>query len=544
MPYTDIRIEKTATYRHYKSGGGSGWNSGFSARSNSTYEDVGFFWLNSADLTAFNAIRNDLTITGASIFFPTSNPIWMVVSGTLGTTALTKSNYSSASWPFSLHNSQSIALPGGNDLNNYRQISAAIRNDLLSGDYGIAVLPTGTSDNYYNASATTLRLRVEYNYKSSTITPDNPSVECAAVQGETPPASAQIGITLTTTGTSDPPDSSYTHIVKCTLGSQTLTKELAAGVTTWTFTVPIEWCSEIPNSTSAVGAVTCETFSGTKSFGETSAPLTFTVPASVTPTAGTISYSVDNGLNTPISNSSLTASLSGQTGARGSTITSYTLTCEGYSATNGNLVIASVPLVHTQDGYRDVPITATVVDSRGRTATTTEYVRVYEWDYPYFTTLTAKRCDEFDRLTDTGTYVLLDGVYACYSVNSLNSVQSCTVKVIDVATGDEYNAGTLVSGTPWRIGNTQSVPAFATNKEYAIQVTITDEIATITYELTIYSTVYAIQFKFGGTGVSFGQPATEDNTVRINPLWALIIGNDINVAEKLAELEQRIAALE
>lgn len=541
MPYTDIRIDKSAYYHKYNgTQPGSGWQNGFRVESNSVYYDTGFFWLNASDLSAFNAMRSELTITRAGIVFPISTPIWMVVSGTLGTTTLTKSNYSSATPPFSTHVSQSITLPGGNDLNTFREISSSVLTDLLTGNYGIIVKTSGTTD-YYSVNSSAIALRIEYNYKSSTITPDNPSVNCGA----------SIGITLTTTGTSDPPDASYTHVVKCTLGNQTLTASLAAGVTTHIFNVPIGWCSEIPNATSAVGAVACETFNGTKSFGETSAALTFIVPGSVKPTAGTITCTASNALDdTPISNGSLTASLSGQAGAYGSTIVAYQLSCEGHTSANSNLVIASVPLVHTAQGYRDVTVTATVTDSRGRTESTTTSVRVYEWDVPYFTDLSVKRCDSTGQLTDAGTFVRVEGTYTCFSVNNLNSVQSCTIKVVETATGTEFAGGTLTSGGFVILGtNIQGMTQFETRKEYAIQLTLTDEVTSITYESIIYSTVYAIQFKYGGTGVAFGQAATEDETVRINPQWALIVGDSSNntefdVVATLADLVARVSALE
>lgn len=537
MPYTDIRVAKRAYYRLSKNSPQSspGWSNGFRVSSNSDSEETGFFWLNQSDLSAFNATASDITITGASIYFPTSVPVWMVLSGTLGTTALTASNYSNASYPFTLHTTQGITLPGGNDLSPYRSISAGVLSDLLSGSYGIAVKANTVSDNYYNAGSNTISLRIEYNYKSSTVTPDSDTVECGG----------SISVTLTKTGTTDAPDASYTHTVKCTLGEQTLTAELAAGITTHTFAVPIEWCSEIKNSTTAEGAIICETFNGSKSFGETRAALTFAVPANIVPVAGTIRHSVDNGLNVPISNSSLTARLSGQAGVYGSTIVAYQLACEGYTSVNSRLVVESVPLVHTQDGYRSVTITATVTDSRGRTATTTKNVTVYEWDVPFFSALSVKRCDETGQLTDAGQYVLVDGTYDCYSVNNRNSVQSCTIKVIDTATGAETSGGTLDNGVPKKLGvNIEGMPAFETRKEYAIQLTLTDAVTSTTYESTVYATIYAIQFKYGGTGVAFGQAATEDETVRINPAWRLMIGDDLDVAEILADLMSRVDALD
>jgi hypothetical protein len=112
--------------------------------------------------------------------------------------------------------------------------------------------------------------------------------------------------------------------------------------------------------------------------------------------------------------------------------------------------------------------------------------------------------------------------------------------IVARSTGARTDAGSLAVNTAKIIGGGQLL----SDEEYSVEFTITDNVATIVYNRTIYSNLFIIHFKHGGTGVAFGQAATDDDTVQISPLWKLLVGNNVDVAAKLADLESRIEALE
>lgn len=352
-------------------------------------------------------------------------------------------------------------------------------------------------------------IRVRYHYKESTI----------AVNG-----TVSFGQAFSASITSY--SSEFTHYITYSAGNQSGSVSAAAGAASVSITIPNSWMNQIPNALTLEVKLSITTYNGEDVVGEPqSITITVNVPQSVIPLPGTLSYAVTNALNVPITLHGMTVSLSGQAGVYGSTIRSHTLSCEGYSSTNESLVVETINKIPSVVQYRDVLATATVVDSRGRTASTTLNIRVYEWDYPYFSDLTFYRCDSNGVRSDSGTYIRVQGEYLCYSVNNLNSIQPCTMKIVERNSGIEINAGNLAQDTAKIIGG----GALSADNEYVVQFTLQDAVSTIVYERAVYSAAYVIHFKNGGTGVAFGQAAMLDSAVVINPAWKFIVGNNIDL---------------
>jgi len=387
-----------------------------------------------------------------------------------------------------------------------------------------------TYDAYYTNEVDTgspiqFTIRITYHGNNSTFEFDSDTGEFGA--------NLQVDITA------HQPD--YTHTIKYSVGEANTTVTLNAGILTHTFAPPMAWIAQIPNAVTATLSAQLTTYDGDTIVGEQpTIYIAIDVPSNVVPVVGSIAYTVDNPLNVPISNRGLVATLSGYAGVYGSTVRSYTLQCEGYSASNERLVMDVIQRIPTQGQSRNIVITATVTDSRGRTATAAQSVTVYEWDVPFFSALTFYRCNSNGVKSEDGHYIRVEGAYECFSVNSLNSIEPCTLKIVERSTGTETDAGQLAQNTPKIIGGGN----LSADEEYALRLTLTDEVATIVYEKIIYSAAYVIHFKHGGNGVAFGQAATENDTVRVNPSWAFIIGNNIDVAQALAALDARISALE
>lgn len=485
---------------------------------------TGYCWFKRSDLNNIkSALTSSVNIDRIYISMPVNaSSVGSVIGVDLGITPLSNAEVSN---PLRKIDAISASLPAHGKAKQI-DLTETILNDLLTQYTGLIFDPrysTLMQVGPYQTQDFPV-LTVDYSNKISAITP---SASTVAMGG-----SFSVSLSVSR--------SEYTHKITCVFGSRRITQNLAAGVTSCTLQIPVEWCTQVPNAVSGVGTVTAETFEGSTSLGTSSARITFTVPVSVVPSPGSISYTVDNPLNIPISNRGIVASLSGQAGVYGSTISAYVLQSEGFSSSSENLVIDSITRIPSSSQVRTITISATVTDSRGRSATTTRNVDVYEWDVPYFSALEYYRCNSAGVKSEDGHYIRVQGTYACFSANNRNSISPCTIKIVPKRGGTEIDGGQLAQNTPKVVGG----GSLSSDDEYYLRLTLTDRVTSIVYQYNIFSSVYVIHFRNGGTGVAFGMAAVDNNTVKINPNWALIIGNDIDVAAKLANLESRIAALE
>lgn len=503
-----------------------------------------YFWFSQANVNELKAINDNqnTTVDKIEIWLPKYDGInarCVVGQMQLGASRLTLSQASTSGHrpmgtDFDFLNPITITSPGYNISEDgiWYEITSAMYLNIFTGQQGFifgynsSSAPSQTL--FYYTAETAPQIRVTYHYHNSELTLDA--------------SSAAFGSTITANLTTYL--STYTHKLEYKLNdSAKTTVTLAAGTTSHTFTVPNAWMNQIPNATSALITATLTTYDGSTVVGDQSVQnVTATVPASVVPSPGSISYTVSNPLAVPITNKSLVAALSGQSGVYSSTIKSYTLQCEGYTSQNGSLTVETITRV-PGSATRTLAITATVLDSRGRSASTTLNVTVYEWDVPYFSALEYYRCNSYGTKSEDGRYLRIACTYACYPVTvgntNKNSITAHTYKIVTKDGSTTIAQGTL-SGSTQVVGGGNLGP----DEEYYLQLTLTDGVETIVYQYNLYSSAYVIHFRNGGTGVAFGQAADANNTVKINPNWVLIIGNNIDVGAKLANLESRIAALE
>ena len=192
-------------------------------------------------------------------------------------------------------------------------------------------------------------------------------------------------------------NSAFTHTIKYSFGSKSGT--IATGVgTSCSWTPPADLATVIPNATSGIGGIIVDTYSGSTKIGSKSAQLTLNVPASMTPSLGSITLTdsntaVKNLLNTANTFAEIVSDIkvafNSATGVQGSTITDYHAEIvnknQSTNANNGNLGLMK------WNGSAQVK--AWVVDSRGRSSNAvTTNITVLEYFLPTLT-FTAVRGD-------------------------------------------------------------------------------------------------------------------------------------------------------
>ena len=164
--------------------------------------------------------------------------------------------------------------------------------------------------------------------------------------------------------------SSFKHTVRYAWAGKSGT--IATNVdTSTTWTIPLDFASDIPNSASGTGTIYVDTYSGSTKTGTQSTTLTASVPANVKPTFTGVSLSDLNGAaqnlipngNTFIQViSNIKVAFNGAVGSYGSSITGYYAEIVGknqsISSNGGSLGIMNY--------HGTIKIRASVSDSRGR----------------------------------------------------------------------------------------------------------------------------------------------------------------------------------
>ena len=181
--------------------------------------------------------------------------------------------------------------------------------------------------------------------------------------------------------------SSFKHTVRYSWAGKSGT--IATNVDTSTsWTIPLDFANDIPNSASGTGTIYVDTFSGSTKTGTQSTTLTASVPANVKPTFSGISLSDLNGAaQNLIPNSdtfiqvisNIKVAFNGAVGSYGSSITGYYAEIIGKnqstSSNGGSLGIMNY--------HGTIKIRASVSDSRGRWSDTKEVsVTVLEYFAP------------------------------------------------------------------------------------------------------------------------------------------------------------------
>lgn len=214
-------------------------------------------------------------------------------------------------------------------------------------------------------------------------------------------------------------NSAYKHTLRYAFGSASGT--IATGIaSSVSWTPPVSLANQIPSATAGSGTIYCDTYSGSTLLGTKSVSITLTVPGSVVPSAGTLSAALaedtsGTGLYVKgMGKAKLT--LSGASGAYGSSITSYTITGGGWSAS------ASTLTTGTLASAGNITFTATVTDSRGRKASTTRTISVIDYIKPGVAVCDVYRCDADGNRKKAGTYfaVEINASYSAITGNTLN----------------------------------------------------------------------------------------------------------------------------
>ena len=355
---------------------------------------------------------------------------------------------------------------------------------------------------------------VDYTPNASTFTLNKSSVEAGAA------------ITMTIS----PSSMDYTHKAVWSMGTYSQATEIAAGVTSTSLTVPLTWCNAVPSATSGSARVELQTYNGTAQIGSAQRTFTVTVPASVVPTisaftATRVDGAVPSSWGVYVQGKSKCALSMTAAGVYGSTIASRTITGGGFSSTAASFTTDYLNV------YGNVTFTATVTDTRGRTATRTVQIYVYPYSSPTFSATDAYRCLASGTADNSGTYFRAKATFSYSSVDGHNSC-TCTVYYRQGESGGGISCGTLASGVlSGALGNGN---LDAQNQYYAIFY-LTDQFNTGTsIQATVSippSLAYALFIHRGGDAVGIGKYNNTAHTLK--SAWPLTVDGAITASGRV-----------
>ena len=295
------------------------------------------------------------------------------------------------------------------------------------------------------------------------------------------------------------------------------------------WTPPLSLASQIPNATSGICTITCNSFVNGTLTGTRTCTLTLNVPSTVVPSITEVTIEDTNA--TVVSRieayvkslSTLSVDITAA-GVYGSTISSYRTSLDGVTYT-----AASFTASKRLSAAGSMTMTVTVTDSRGRTATYSTTFTVLDYTVPSITAFSAERC------SSDGSAAQLDGTNVRYSfagkVSALNNKNGLSCVVY-------YK---LKSATAWTTAESMAITSYnlsATNKlltqtfdalySYDIKVRLTDYFYYVEQSVSIGTKGVILDFLADGTGVGIGKVAETSGYIECG--WPLKLSSPLAIA--------------
>lgn len=292
--------------------------------------------------------------------------------------------------------------------------------------------------------------------------------------------------------------SSFTHRISYKIGGKDKGTITTNAGTSFAWTVP-NLGSYMPNSTGVWVVLRVETMSGSTVIGYKDIGFTATAPSSWVPTASISSIAeATANLATQFggyvqSKSTLRVKSAGS-GSNGSSISSYVVTIQGRKYNGTDITSAAISASGT------VPVTLTVTDSRGRTASKTQNVTVLAYSPPQITVSSVARTSD-EATTATCTYN-----FSIASVNSKNT----KAFYIQYLNGSTWTDITRMSDVYTKSGSVTSGAVFGVDATTKVRFVAQDYFTSVIVEKGVGPTFTLMNFGAGGKSLAIGMLSAND----------------------------------
>ena len=302
--------------------------------------------------------------------------------------------------------------------------------------------------------------------------------------------------------------SSFKHTVRYAWAGKSGT--IATNVDTSTsWTIPLDFANDIPNSASGTGTVYVDTYSGSTKTGTQSTTFTASVPGNVKPTFSGVTLSDVNGAaQNLISNSdtfiqvisNIKVSFNGAKGTYGSTITGYRAEIVGKnqatSSNGGSLGIMNY--------HGTIKIRASVSDSRGRWSDAKEVsVTVLEYFAPALSFSIARTGSTSSTLTATRNAKIAPLTVSGSQKNSM----TLTFKVARLGTTNFQADSGPATGSWTSISNLTNSQAnlagnYLANQSWVVIGTLEDKFTRTDFMVNVATESVVLSYDRSGVGIN------------------------------------------
>lgn len=215
--------------------------------------------------------------------------------------------------------------------------------------------------------------------------------------------------------------------------------------------------------------------------------------------------------------------------ANGASAASYAIIVQQVTSSAGSPSVTSSNVLTVAN---DIQVNYSVTDTRGRTATGTETISVYDYIAPSLQPLICKRTDSGGTEDDSGHYMTIKATanYASLSDNAP------TLTLYAKAVGGAYNSyGTITDGAVTLFGNN----SFSPDASYVVKVTVSDKLGNGSY-LEISMPKRSWDFHLGRvngqTGAAFGKVTEYGQTLQLASGWSFQMGSTNMSEAQLSKL--------
>lgn len=320
--------------------------------------------------------------------------------------------------------------------------------------------------------------------------------------------------------TLSPASNSFTHTLRYQVGTANGNIVTKTSSTSVNWTPPRSLANQAPNSTTAVGTLYCDTYSGNTLIGTKSVSITLNVPESIVP-SGTITLEDSNAsiagqFHAFIQNKSKLNVTVSAFGSYGSTIVSITTTINGTTFTDASFTTEALSRSGTQS------YTVVIKDSRNRTKTLTGSYEVMAYESPTVNIASVFRCNSSGVLSHNGTYV---SVRLRVNITSLDSGNDAAINIQSKRkNASSYTLLRSISGIYSYNSTVVCGGSLSSQYAYDIRVEVSDYFETVyAYaDITTADTIFSI--RNNGLGMAIGKICEQD---RFEMGWDAVFHEDV-----------------
>lgn len=314
--------------------------------------------------------------------------------------------------------------------------------------------------------------------------------------------------------------SSFAHTLVWYFGNKngTIVSQTSNSSVTWT-PLSEQLASQIPNSESGTGTLTCITYNGNTEVGRKSINFTLKVPSDVRPSISAFTSSIastkPSGCGLYVKNNSTVQWAVSASGIYGSTIRKCVISGPNlsYTSTVSSRSYRATSATLTTCGTKTY--TVTITDSRGRTATKTQSIYVSDYNPPVITSANSFRSDVNGTLNGSGEYVTHKLTSSFYTLNGKNNIK---IEAFSKKSSDSTYSNSVIikNDSSNTVNYTYTYPnsSFKADTKYDFKIVISDSVGQ-----------YAIVYTHVGTKNLPINIASDNNSIAIGGFAQKSINN-------------------